>query len=346
MIEDHREGSKHNSLLKAAPEDDSDSAWMVSYIDIMTLLVALFVIIIVAAESANPGWLTHESLPDAEPEYQQPLELGVPLPDALDARRRKPLRAPDELWPASVTVAMGVAGLPKRIPAPPVLLARPGEEADPPPPLHDGLLLPALLPADVSEPKAPQLPEVMLAGADDPSAPVADYLVVLTDHPPVNAEPLSSEALESARALSDALPQRQQEAPYLPDLDGVEASRVSEGINLRVQNKLLFDSAEADLSDSGVAVAASLVDTIERYDGEVSVEGHSDSRSINTEAYPSNWALSSARAIAIVQALEEAGVDPERLRAVGLAATRPLADNDTAKGRARNRRVEVVIHLE
>ena len=76
------------------------------------------------------------------------------------------------------------------------------------------------------------------------------------------------------------------------------------------------------------------------------VEGHSDSQTINTPEFSSNWALSSARAIAVVEALEEAGVASERLRAVGLAATQPLADNDTAEGRARNRRVEVVIHVE
>ncbi|HSH47653.1 MAG TPA: OmpA family protein [Halomonas sp.] len=53
--------------------------------------------------------------------------------------------------------------------------------------------------------------------------------------------------------------------------------------------------------------------------------------------------MSSARAIAIVEALVSAGVAPDRLRAVGLADTRPLADNRSAEGRARNRRVEVTI---
>ncbi|MDG4869000.1 OmpA family protein, partial [Guyparkeria sp. 1SP6A2] len=76
------------------------------------------------------------------------------------------------------------------------------------------------------------------------------------------------------------------------------------------------------------------------------VEGHSDSQSINTPEFSSNWALSSARAIAIVEALEAGGVEPERLRAVGFADTRPLEDNSSAEGRARNRRVEVVIHVE
>jgi chemotaxis protein MotB len=121
---------------------------------------------------------------------------------------------------------------------------------------------------------------------------------------------------------------------------------VAEGISLRVQDRLLFPSATAELTEGGSSLVGSLLETIQRYDGEVWVEGHSDSQTINTPEFSSNWALSSARAIAIVEALEEAGVASERLRAVGLAATQPLEDNSTAEGRARNRRVEVVIHVE
>lgn len=334
MLEDHRAGPKHDSLLKARSEDDSDSAWMVSYIDIMTLLVALFVIIIAAAEAANPGWLTHKTVSDEPPVLVEDTlaTLGVPLPDAF-AEQAGPVYvagavAPGELAPWAISAALGVAGLPDRAPVPPPLLAR----------------VKSTVPE--TKPKTRALPSLLLAAEADLGAPLADYMVVLTDRPPVNVKQVEPDALQGARALVETLPERQDAAPYLPDLDGVEASRVSEGINLRVQNKLLFESAEAGLSDAGETLVKSLVETIERYDGDVSVEGHSDSRSINTEEYPSNWALSSARAIAIVQALEDAGVSSDRLRAVGLAATRPLADNDTLEGRARNRRVEVVIHVE
>lgn len=336
MLEDHHAGPKHDSLLKVRSEDDSDSAWLVSYIDIMTLLVALFVIIIVAAEAANPGWLTHEAMTEAPPVLVEDASatLGVPLPDAF-AEQAGPVyvagaAAPGELAPWAISAALGVAGLPDRAPVPPPLLARAKAPAQEP----------------EAEPPAMALPKLLLADSADLTAPLADYMVVLTDRPPVNVQTVEPEALQGGPTLAETLPERQESAPYLPDLDGVEASRVSEGINLRVQNQLLFESAEAGLSDAGEALVASLVETIERYDGDVSVEGHSDSRSIDTEEYPSNWALSSARAIAIVQALEDAGVSTGRLRAVGLAATRPLADNDTLAGRARNRRVEVVIHVE
>lgn len=330
MLEDHRSGPRHDSLLKVHHDDDSDNAWMVSYIDVMTLLVALFVIIIVAAEAANPGWLVGSRAP-AEEEIRPIPRLEVPLPEPLaDLRnaQRVPPTAPEQLGPMALSAALGVAGLPPRLPSPPRLLAKPALEDEP------------------EQLPAPELPRLMMPSGFDLTRPLADFMVVLTDRPPSNVVDVDDDAVASALALNQSLAQRVDDSLYLPDLEGVEVSRVSEGINLRVQDQLLFPSSTADLTGDGEALVASLMETIQRYDGKVSVEGHSDSRSINTAEYPSNWALSSARAIAIVEVLEDAGVDSDRLRAVGLAATEPLADNDTAQGRARNRRVEVVIHVE
>lgn len=338
MLEDHRGGPRHDSLLKVQGEEDSDSAWMVSYIDIMTLLVALFVIVIVAAEAANPGWLIKSRQP--EPVEPPTPHFEVPLPEPLAELRewRKGHESryvdPGVLNPVAVSAALGVAGLPR--PAPlsnvPPLLAKPSVVKS-----EDVF---------VEETQPLILPRLMLPSGFDLQQPLADFMVVLTDSPPVNVEEIDDNAVASAIALEQALSQRVEESTYLPDLEGVEVSRVAEGINLRVQDQLLFPSSAAELTEDGSGLVASLVSTIQRYQGEVSVEGHSDSRPINTPEFPSNWALSSARAIAIVEALIEAGVEAGRLKAVGRAATQPLADNDSPEGRARNRRVEVLIHVE
>lgn len=326
MLEDHRRGPRHDSLLKAHHEDDSDSAWMISYIDIMTLLVALFVIVLVAAEAANPGWLVKSRQP--EPVEPPTARFEVPLPSTfVEVRKwREGRRLPyGQLEPAAISAALGVAGLPPKVEGGlPPLLAKPDDVVDRPTPL----------------------PRLMLPSGFDLQQPLADFMVVLTDRPPVNVQEIEDDTIASAVALEQALSLQVEDSPYLPDLDGVEVSRVTEGINLRVQDQLLFPSSAADLTENGSGLVSSLVSTIQRYEGDVSVEGHSDSRPINTPEFPSNWALSSARAIAIVEALEAAGVDPDRLRAVGRAATQPLASNSTSEGRARNRRVEVIIHVE
>jgi chemotaxis protein MotB len=76
---------------------------------------------------------------------------------------------------------------------------------------------------------------------------------------------------------------------------------------------------------------------------QVQVEGNTDNRPINTEEFPSNWELSAARAASVVHLMTRTGVSPSRMSAVGYAEHRPVADNNTAKGRAANRRVTLVI---
>ncbi|WFE71392.1 OmpA family protein [Halomonas sp. M1] len=337
MLEDHRAGPRHDSLLTAYSDDDSNSGWMISYIDIMTLLVALFVIIIAAAGVTSPTWKPQEAEPETR--YDVLSTLDIPLPIELASVRKQregyflPPTIPGELSQMAISAALGVAGLPQRRPivSVPPLLARVEEEPSTPEALTFDVVLPRpLLPTS----------ERQLV------SPLADYMVLLTDRPPVNVQEVEDEAVDSTLALDETLLERVEASPYLPNLEGVEVSRVAEGISLRVQDQLLFPSAAADLSEGGSSLVSSLMETIQRYEGEVWVEGHSDSQSINTPEFSSNWALSSARAIAIVEALEAAGVEPQRLRAVGLAATRPLEDNSTEEGRARNRRVEVVIHVE
>ncbi len=86
-----------------------------------------------------------------------------------------------------------------------------------------------------------------------------------------------------------------------------------------------------------------LADTIKQFsDRKFQVIGHSDSTPIKTERFPSNWELSSQRAIEVVRLMVEAGVPPGMLSAAGQAEFDPLAPNDSAENKAQNRRVEIV----
>lgn len=346
MLEDHRSGPRHDGLMSAYRDDDS-SGWMVSYIDIMTLLVALFVVIVTASGAAHSTSLSEEAASIDSPAGLAPYAISAAL-GVAGRPRLAPVEAPVNKLRAPVTLESDVV-------SPPRLLALPERTEQPAPPrlavaarpLPTILLPTELTDTDVATPAE----SLALAPSLLATLPLADYLVLLTDRPPVNVEPVAFEALdeaalEAAAALANAQVGSWEQSLYLPNLDGVEVSRVAEGISLRVQDRLLFPSAEAELTQMGDELVASLLETIQRFEGDVWVEGHSDSQAINTPRFSSNWALSSARAIAIVEALVRAGVDPARLRAVGLADTRPLEANDTPEGRARNRRVEVVIHVE
>ncbi|MFC3285542.1 OmpA family protein [Litchfieldella rifensis] len=314
---DARSGAQHEELLTPGMQEETGTVWMVSYIDVMTLLVATFVLLL--SLSSRVGGSSDMSEPvEAAPALalmqQSPARLGVPLPEAA---LTTPVATPSSptvndarhIDPQAVVVALGEA---RRQPEAPVT----------------------------------ETPEVVAPMDLKLDTPLENLVVVVTASEPSGMQQLDPRAIEVASTLADSLEQRLAAAPRLPSLEGVTVSHVAEGISLRVEDHLLFESAAAELIGSGRDVIDSLLAIIQRYEGEVSVEGHSDSQSINTERFPSNWELSSARAIAVLRHLQAAGIDGSRLRAVGLGDTRPIASNDTAEGRGRNRRVEVIVHLD
>ncbi|WP_163559519.1 OmpA family protein [Halomonas sp. NO4] len=130
------------------------------------------------------------------------------------------------------------------------------------------------------------------------------------------------------------------------EIDGVSVAEGQQGITLRIDDNLLFASGQADLTAQGREVLTSLHDALATFEGDISVEGHTDDVPITTPRFPSNWELSTVRAIAVLRFLTELGVEAERLRAVGYADTRPMASNDTPQGRAANRRVELLLRQD
>jgi len=126
-------------------------------------------------------------------------------------------------------------------------------------------------------------------------------------------------------------------------LQGVDATPGSEGLTLRIDDNLLFASAQADLMTEGMVLISQLIQLLADFEGEISIEGHTDNIPINTARFPSNWELSSARAISVLKYLEQEGIAANRMRAIGYAETRPLQDNDSVTSRAANRRVELIL---
>lgn len=126
-------------------------------------------------------------------------------------------------------------------------------------------------------------------------------------------------------------------------LQGVDATPGREGLTLRIADNLLFASGDADLSHAGMQLINQLQQVLDNFSGEISIEGHTDNVPIRTVRFPSNWELSSARAISVLRYLESGGLQAGRMRAVGYADTRPLQANDHLTGRAANRRVELIL---
>jgi chemotaxis protein MotB len=110
-----------------------------------------------------------------------------------------------------------------------------------------------------------------------------------------------------------------------------------------VTDQVLFDAGSADLRAEGEGLLRVVGEALQDVDNPILIEGHTDSVPISTEAFPSNWELSSGRAGSVARFFEALGVDRARLRPEGLADLFPIASNDTVEGRAKNRRVEIVV---
>ena len=124
----------------------------------------------------------------------------------------------------------------------------------------------------------------------------------------------------------------------------IDVESTARTILIRIREKGSFASGSALLNSSFVDVIDKIANALTQIEGRIAVEGHTDNIPINTFAFPSNWDLSAARSVAVVRRmLDIAPLQPTRVTASGFADTRPQAVNITVEGRARNRRVEIVV---
>jgi chemotaxis protein MotB len=128
----------------------------------------------------------------------------------------------------------------------------------------------------------------------------------------------------------------------------VTISKLQGKLTVNILDRVMFDSGEAILKPDGESVMRKIAAILAEHPKlKIHVIGHTDNVPIRPEArsrFASNWELSSARALAAVHFLtEKAGVDPRRVGAIGYGEYRPLADNATPEGRAKNRRIAVTI---
>ncbi|MDH3679554.1 MAG: flagellar motor protein MotB [Acidimicrobiia bacterium] len=150
---------------------------------------------------------------------------------------------------------------------------------------------------------------------------------------------ITAENVEEVRDLLDAKFAELGAAEFVTvDID-------ERGVIIRYDGAVLFESGSADLGESSDIVLAASADVLELIDNPIDVEGHTDDVPTGGQ-WISNWELSAARASAVTRWLLDFGqLPPRRLAAVGLADTRPVADNDSDEGRSRNRRVEIVVRV-
>ncbi|MDR3001073.1 MAG: flagellar motor protein MotB [Fibromonadaceae bacterium] len=163
-------------------------------------------------------------------------------------------------------------------------------------------------------------------------------------HPIVQIPKKTGDEQTKKQSLKDA--EKIKEIVQTKNLESaVKVDITEKGIAIMLRDPVGFASGSADLKEQGQEILRDISDVIkDNPDLKVRVEGHTDNVPISSARFRSNWELSSARSLSVVQLLaDQTGIKPENMSAVGYGEHRPIAPNATPDDRARNRRIQIFV---
>lgn len=127
----------------------------------------------------------------------------------------------------------------------------------------------------------------------------------------------------------------------------VTISELKGKLTVNMVDAVLFDSGRAEVKENGLVVLQKVIDILQTVrDKTIRIEGHTDNAPIRgalINKYATNWELSAARAINVTRFLQEQGLEPALLMAAAYGEYKPVAQNDSAEGKAKNRRIEIIL---
>ncbi|MCY0998734.1 OmpA family protein [Myxococcus sp. MISCRS1] len=165
---------------------------------------------------------------------------------------------------------------------------------------------------------------------------------------------LNEELARNSKKLAQAKEELEKKSSEYESLAQSLKSEISEGkielselkgrMTVQLKDKILFASGSARVGKEGGEALKKIADALKSVQGKIiRVEGHTDDVPTGGGQFPTNWELSLARAMAVVRALQDAGVDPTTLSAAGYGQYQPIAVNDSPENRSLNRRIEIVL---
>jgi len=195
--------------------------------------------------------------------------------------------------------------------------------------------------------------------AHTPATAEVPSIVPLTPSIPKPTQTSGQVAAQISKALDTVTAANQEQASFVKLQHELNAYAHAHGFGHQVQaviehrglvvrvltDKLLFDSGSAQLQSAGLPLLheiATLLNVDRKHP--ITVEGNTDNQPIHSAQFPSNWELSTDRATMVLRYLIGHGTGPQRLSATGYADLHPLASNSTDAGRAKNRRVDIVLN--
>ncbi len=182
----------------------------------------------------------------------------------------------------------------------------------------------------------------MPQGAVENGKPIPQ--IIPTNLPP--ATPIDKEKLQRRENMKTVAGDLLKVMEPLVKGGQVKVTESNRGITIEINASLLFETAKADLNPASSQVLTAVAKVLASDTHQIQVEGHTDNLPMKSPTFPSNWELSTARASSVIRLFTDNGVTGDRLVAIGYADNRPVETNDTLDGRARNRRVNIMILAE
>lgn len=291
-----------------AEETESHDRWLLSYADFITLMFALFVVLYAMSSMQ-------------EIKFQQ---LSKSLGSALgNTQQTLPPIPPESILPATAE------------PAP--IISEP---------------TPAAIPTTETPVEATVTPEPLIKTEETILPPEPALMTVEQAAPlPVVEEPVLSpedkqhqmQIQQERVQMTGIANELEQRLSGLVSQGKIKITQSNWGISVEINASILFAPADAKLNPNSIETLQSIAEVLKNQPQLIHVEGHTDNKAISTKQFPSNWELSAARAGSVIRLFIHTGIDAKRLAAIGYADNSPLASNDSAEGRLRNRRVQLMI---
>lgn len=130
----------------------------------------------------------------------------------------------------------------------------------------------------------------------------------------------------------------------LEDVKNIDLINTERGLTISMPDTVLFDAGSSEIKQQALATLTKIAQSLKDTNNQIRIEGHTDNQPINTEKFPSNWELSTARATSVVRFfINNLKFSPDKLSAAGYGEFKPKSTNTTTEGRQANRRVDIVI---
>lgn len=173
---------------------------------------------------------------------------------------------------------------------------------------------------------------------------ILDSGKTITENPNIDAGTLGQDYAQAPQNIQQIMRELNNYIKRNNLGDRVNVENKRKGLVISLTGEILYEQGRAEIREQGIEVLAMISDILIDIPNDIMIEGHTDDVPIRTNEFPSNWELSTARAVNVIKFLiEERDFEPARLSAAGYSEYRPVADNDNPEGRAENRRVEVVV---